>query len=229
MTWSDDPLQKRIETVGRILPHVEAKIVDPLDADCRPLPLNTDGELLVRGYNVSPGYYGDPETTKTLFRDDAEGVRWLITGDIAAIDEDGFLHINGRISACCADVGSDDCRGPYHPRRRESVALGNRVHVPVRSLTPFTSSLNRRLDGVADASVVGVPDATLGEVVGVFVQRKDTPAGAALTADALRKHVKSLSPQATPAHVWFLGEAGAPASYPATVSGKVRLLAVELR
>lgn len=68
-----------------------------------------------------------------------------------------------------------------------------------------------------------MPDPTFGEVVGVFIQRKDTPAGAALTADAVRKHVKQLNPQGTPAYVWFLGEDGAPASYPATVSGKVRL------
>ena len=107
MTYTDDPLQKRIETVGRVLPHVSAKIVDPLDRDCKPLPLNTDGELLVRGYNVSPGYYGDPETTASLFRDDAEGVRWLITGDIAAIDEDGFLHINGRISTLLRATDAD--------------------------------------------------------------------------------------------------------------------------
>ena len=99
MSFTDDPVQKRIDTVGRVLPHVSAKIIDPLDAEAKPLPLNTDGELLVRGYNVSPGYYNDPETTKTLFRDDPDGTRWLITGDIAAIDEDGFLHINGRISA----------------------------------------------------------------------------------------------------------------------------------
>lgn len=88
-------------------------------------------------------------------------------------------------------------------------------------------SICLRLDGVADASVIGVPDDLHGELIGVFVQRKDTAAGRALTRATVRAHVKAANPQAAPAYVWFLGEDGAPTAYPATVSGKIRK--VELR
>jgi len=89
-TSCDDPLERRVGTVGRVHPHVEIKIVD---ADGRVVPPGTPGELCTRGYSVMLGYWGDPE--KTAESIDRAG--WMHTGDLATIDEDGYCNIVGRI------------------------------------------------------------------------------------------------------------------------------------
>ena len=86
----DDPLDKRVATVGRVHPHVEVKIVDPQG---RTVPVGATGELLTRGYSVMLRYWGDPERTQESI--DAEG--WMHTGDQATIDEEGYCAIVGRI------------------------------------------------------------------------------------------------------------------------------------
>jgi len=87
---TDDPLERRVSTVGRVHPHVEVKIVD---ADGQIVPTGVTGELLTRGYSVMLGYWNDPDrTTETL---DSEG--WMHTGDLATIDEDGYCNIVGRL------------------------------------------------------------------------------------------------------------------------------------
>ncbi len=87
---TDDPIERRVSTVGRILPHVEAKVVD---AEGRIVPRGTAGELLTRGYLVMLGYWNDPEKTREAI--DAAG--WMHTGDLATIDAEGYCNIVGRI------------------------------------------------------------------------------------------------------------------------------------
>ena len=87
---TDDPLQRRVSTVGRIHPHVEVKIVDE---DGRILPPGEKGELLTRGYSVMQGYWGDDERTAETI--DSAG--WMHTGDLATIDEEGYCNIVGRV------------------------------------------------------------------------------------------------------------------------------------
>ncbi len=89
-TTIDDPLQRRVSTVGRIHPHVEVKIVD---ADGRIVPRGTAGELCTRGYLVMLGYWGDAERT----REAIDAARWMHTGDLATIDAEGYCNIVGRI------------------------------------------------------------------------------------------------------------------------------------
>lgn len=90
-TTVDDPVEKRLETVGRIQPHTEAKVVDP---DTRAiLPVNTPGELVVRGYLTMKAYWDEPQKTREV-KDD-EG--WVSTGDLAVFDERGYCSITGRI------------------------------------------------------------------------------------------------------------------------------------
>lgn len=87
---TDDPLELRVATVGRVHPHLEVKIVD---AEGRVVPRGVAGELCTRGYSVMRGYWGDPEKT-------AEAVdpgRWMHTGDLATIDEAGYCNIVGRV------------------------------------------------------------------------------------------------------------------------------------
>jgi fatty-acyl-CoA synthase len=90
-TRTDDPLERRVTTVGRLLPGLEAKIVDPVTGET--LPPGKPGEYCVRGFVVMKGYYNKPEeTAKTI---DADG--WLHSGDLAIMDEDGYFNIVGRI------------------------------------------------------------------------------------------------------------------------------------
>ena len=80
-TRYNDPLDKRIETVGQVLPHVDAMVVDPDDETRTPLPLDAPGNLIVSGYNVCKGYWNnESETAKAVWKD-ADGVEWFSTGD----------------------------------------------------------------------------------------------------------------------------------------------------
>ena len=89
-TSVSDPIEKRVETVGRILPHTEIKIVD---RDGKVLPVGEAGELLTRGYCVMPKYWNDPEKTANAI----DEARWIASGDLATMDAEGYFRIVGRI------------------------------------------------------------------------------------------------------------------------------------
>lgn len=88
-SFVDDPTEKRCETVGRIHPHLEVKIIDQ---DGRTVPVGQQGELCTRGYAVMKGYWGDEERTADSIRDG-----WMHTGDLAVLDGEGFCSITGRL------------------------------------------------------------------------------------------------------------------------------------
>jgi fatty-acyl-CoA synthase len=90
-TRRDDPLERRVGTVGRPLPHVEVKIVDP--ASGRVVPRGEPGELCTRGSSVMLGYWDEPEKTAEAI----DAARWMHTGDLATMDADGYCNIVGRI------------------------------------------------------------------------------------------------------------------------------------
>ena len=89
-TTTDDPINLRVTTVGKALPHTEVKIVDPQTGAT--LPLGEQGELYTRGYHVMKGYYNDVDATRGVI--DADG--WLHTGDLSVLDENGYCKITGR-------------------------------------------------------------------------------------------------------------------------------------
>jgi fatty-acyl-CoA synthase len=90
-TLRDDTIERRTQTVGRVLPDMEVQIVDPVTRV--EVSSGAPGELCVRGYNVMLGYYNNPDATRAVL--DSEG--WLRTGDQATIDGDGYVRITGRI------------------------------------------------------------------------------------------------------------------------------------
>lgn len=96
MTTTDDPMEKRIDSVGRLLPHVEAKIVDPEDRS-KILPVGQRGELAVSGYLLMKGYWGDEAKTNEVMLPDESGKVWMHTGDEATIDAEGYVRITGRL------------------------------------------------------------------------------------------------------------------------------------
>ncbi|WP_323766922.1 AMP-binding protein [Marinovum sp.] len=85
----DDPLDKRVSTVGRVHPHVECKVVGP---DGQTMPIGTQGELWTRGYSVMKGYWNDAQKTRDAIVDG-----WMQTGDLAVIDAEGYCDITGRV------------------------------------------------------------------------------------------------------------------------------------
>jgi fatty-acyl-CoA synthase len=85
----DDPLEKRVSTVGRILPHLEVKVVD---TQGHTVPVGQTGELCTRGYSVMLGYWGDAARSAEAVRDG-----WMFTGDLATIDAQGYCNIVGRV------------------------------------------------------------------------------------------------------------------------------------
>ena len=87
---TDDPLDKRVSTVGRIMPHVQVKIIDE---NGQVVPRGEKGELCTRGYSVMRGYWNEPEKTA----DSIDGGGWMHTGDLAILDEEGYCNIVGRV------------------------------------------------------------------------------------------------------------------------------------
>jgi len=147
----DDPLDKRVGTVGRVHPHVEVKIIDASTGAV--VPRGTPGELCTRGYSVMLGYWNNPEATRTSI--DAAG--WMHTGDLATMDEDGYVKIVGRIKDMIIRGGEN-----VYPREIEEF-----LHTH---------------PGVSEAQVIGVPSEKYGEEVMAWVKPKP---GTTLTQEEL--------------------------------------------
>jgi fatty-acyl-CoA synthase len=150
-TALDDPLDKRVNTVGRVHPHVEVKVVDPVTGHT--VPRGTPGEQCTRGYSVMLGYWNDPDATARAI--DADG--WMHTGDLAVMDDDGYLSIVGRIKDMIIRGGEN-----IYPREIEEFLHG--------------------LPGIAEAHVIGVPSERYGEEVEAWVKLRD---GVSLTVEEL--------------------------------------------
>ena len=141
-TAVDDPVEERVTTVGRVHPHLEIKIVDP-DTGAT-VPRGTAGEQCTRGYSVMLGYWDDPEATAKAI-DDAG---WMHTGDLAVMDDDGYLKIVGRIKDMIIRGGEN-----VYPREIEEF-----LH---------------RIPEVSDVQVIGVPSERHGEEVMAWVKLHD--------------------------------------------------------
>src|SRR3954454_6743799 len=155
-TRADDPLERRVGTVGRVGQHVEVKVVDPDTG--RVVERGEAGELCTRGYSVMLGYWQDPERTAEAI--DPAG--WMHTGDLATMDDDGYLNIVGR--------------------SKDMVIRGGENVYP-REVEEFLYSL----PAVHDVAVFGVPDDRYGEELCAWIQVKD---GASVTEEEIREFCK---------------------------------------
>lgn len=155
-TATDDPLDKRVGTVGRVHPHVEIKIIDPESGAS--VARGESGEFCTRGYSVMKGYWNDEEKTAEAI--DADG--WMHTGDLATMDEVGYVNIVGRIKDMVIRGGEN-----IYPREVEEFLYS---HPDIR-----------------DVQVLGVPDAKYGEELVAFLQTDD---GVKITADDIRDFCK---------------------------------------
>jgi fatty-acyl-CoA synthase len=111
-TAVDDPLEKRVSTIGRVHPHVEVKIVDPATGVV--VPRGTPGEQCTRGYSVMLGYWGDEAATALAIDEDG----WMHSGDLSTMDEDGYVNIVGRIKDMVIRGGEN-----IYPREIEEFLL----------------------------------------------------------------------------------------------------------
>jgi fatty-acyl-CoA synthase len=137
-TATDDPIEKRVGTVGRVHPHVECKIIDPSTG--LTVPRGVTGELLSRGYLVMLGYWDNPEATTRAI----DAARWMHTGDLAVMDEDGYVTIVGRSKDMIIRGGEN-----VYPREVEEFLYAH--------------------PAVQDVQVIGVPDQKYGEEVMAWV------------------------------------------------------------
>lgn len=142
MTNTQDSIEKRVSTVGRKMPFIEVKLVDPETGE--DVPVNTQGEVVIRGYSVMKGYYKMSEATAQTI--DKDG--WLHSGDLAMMDNDGYFNITGRIKDMIIRGGEN-----IYPKELEEFLYTN--------------------PKVKDVQVIGVPDKNYGEEVCACVILKE--------------------------------------------------------
>jgi fatty-acyl-CoA synthase len=155
-TRADAPLDKRVSTVGQVHPHLEIKIIDP--ATARVVPVGTPGELCSRGYSVMLGYWNNEEATRQAI----DAARWMHSGDLAVMDEEGYINIVGRIKDMIIRGGEN-----VYPREIEEFLYTH--------------------PKVSDVQVIGVPDAKYGEEIMAWVRLRE---GEAASAEELREYCR---------------------------------------
>ncbi|MEU8841144.1 AMP-binding protein [Streptomyces roseus] len=154
-TRAGDSVERRVSTVGRVGPHLEVKVIDPQSG--RTVRRGEPGELCTRGYSVMLGYWGEPERTAEA----VDAARWMHTGDLAVMDEDGYLSITGRIKDMVIRGGEN-----VYPREVEEFLHGH--------------------PDVLDVQVIGVPDTKYGEELMAWVRMRE--GAPPLTAAAVRAY-----------------------------------------
>ncbi len=140
-TRADDDLDRRTATVGRVMPHVEIKVVDPKTGLV--VPIGTPGEICTRGYSVMLGYWNEPHNTAEAI----DSARWIHTGDLAVMRDDGYVNIVGRIKDLVIRGGEN-----IYPREIEEFLY---LHPDIE-----------------DVAVIGVPDARYGEELMAWIRMR---------------------------------------------------------
>ena len=153
-TREDDDLDRRTATVGRVMPHVEIKVIDPVSGLV--VPRGTPGEFCTRGYSVMLGYWEEPEKTAEAI----DAGRWMHTGDLAVMREDGYVNIVGRIKDMVIRGGEN-----VYPREIEEFLYGH--------------------PDIEDVAVIGVPDERYGEELMAWIRLR--PGAPELDAASLRE------------------------------------------
>jgi fatty-acyl-CoA synthase len=152
----DDPIEARVSTVGHIHPHLECKIVDPGTGAL--VPRGTPGELCTRGYSVMLGYWENAAATA----DSIDAARWMHTGDLAVMRDDGYVNISGRIKDMIIRGGEN-----VYPREIEEFLYSH--------------------PKVSEVQVIGVPDVKYGEEICAWVRLRE---GEAATDEELRAYCR---------------------------------------
>ena len=169
---TDDPVERRVSTVGQVLPHIEIKIVD---TEGKAVPRGETGEFCTRGYSVMKGYWNDPEKTAEAI--DEGG--WMHTGDLATMDEQGYVNIVGRLKDMVIRGGEN-----VYPREIEEFLY--------------------RHPKVQDVQVIGVPDPRYGEEICAWIKLHQ---GSTATAEEILEFCKGeIAHYKIPRYIEFVPE-----------------------
>jgi len=169
----DDPIEVRVSTVGRIHPHLECKIVSSETGEI--VPRGTQGELCTRGYSVMLGYWDNPEATAEAI----DSARWMHSGDLAVMRDDGCVNISGRMKDMIIRGGEN-----IYPRELEELLYSH--------------------PKVSEAQVIGLPDLKYGEEICAWVRLRE---GQCATEDEIREFCRSqIATYKIPRYVRFVTE-----------------------
>ena len=167
-----DPIDKQVSTVGCVHPHLEVKIID---AEGRIVPRGEVGEFCLRGYSVMAGYWGDAEASAAAI----DRARWMHSGDLASMDEDGYVNIVGRIKDMVIRGGEN-----IYPKEIEEFFYAH--------------------PDVQEVQVFGVSDARFGEEVCAWIKLRE---GASVSAEELRGWcIGKIAHYKVPRHIQFVTE-----------------------
>ncbi|KAL1989795.1 hypothetical protein VTN49DRAFT_6992 [Thermomyces lanuginosus] len=193
--FTTDTIERRLTTVGKVMPHASAKVIDPKTGQT--LKIGERGELCMAGYQLHRGYWKNPEKTAEAFLEDENGVVWLRTGDEAVLDADGYCSITGRF--------------------KDIIIRGGENIYPLEIEERLTAH-----PAISRAAVVGLPDHYYGEVVAAFLEI--APGQKAPTPSEIRDWTRqTLGRHKAPKYVFILGSSPAiPATMPQTGSGKIQ-------
>lgn len=213
MLDASDPLELKLGTVGRILPHTIAKIID---ASGRVVPRGVRGEVCVAGYLLQKGYYkNDVKTAEAMKEED--GRIWMYTGDEGSIDKDGYCSITGRIKdIIIRGTMSLAGLGELQNTLLTLAVLGGENIFPLE--------VEERLmkhPAVSMASVVGLKNERYGEAVAAFLIAHGGQSLPSIS-DIRDFSRQTLSHHKTPAHIFWVGSPGSIDQIPMTASGKVQ-------
>ena len=210
MTEATDSMEQRLETVGRVFPHVSAKVVD---SENRIVPCGVRGELCVSGWLLQKGYFNNPEKTAEVMVPDDNGVLWMHTGDEATIDEAGYCRITGRIKDIII-------RGEWWFVFVRDVVVMLTSGIAGENIYPL--EIEERLlehPSISHAAVVGVKDDRYGEAVAAFLQVR--PGAGKIPTDDLRQWVREgLGRHKAPSHIFWVGLSEMVRDFPLTGNGK---------
>lgn len=192
---TSDTIQRRLTTVGKVMPHAQAKIISPRTGET--VKVGERGELCMAGYQVHKGYWKNSSKTAESFLEDENGTVWLRTGDEAVLDSEGYCSITGRFKDIIIRGGEN-----IYPLEIEE------------RLTAHPATLR--------AAVVGIPDSHYGEVVGAFLAVEE--GHTCPTAEEIRDWTRqTLGRHKAPKHVFIFGsDSRLPSAMPQTGSGKVQ-------
>lgn len=191
--YVDDSIDRRLTTVGTLMPHGHAKIVD---REGKIVPVGVRGELCMAGYQLQQGYWRNPEKTAEAMERDENGVLWLHTGDEAVFDEHGYCSITGRFKDIIIRGGEN-----IYPLEIEERLVAH--------------------PAIERAIVVGLPHPRYQEVPSAFLQRAEGAQRPSL--DEIQEFTRrTLGRHKAPMHVFWLGEDGVTSDIPITGSGKIK-------
>lgn len=231
--YHDDPICKKLNTVGQPMPYIHAKVID---RDGHIVPRGIRGELCISGYQLQKGYWNNQEKTDEVMVRDEDGVLWLKTGDEACMYEDGSCSITGRYKEIIIRGGENIYPLEIEERLVQNAQIERAIVVGIRNkhygevvgaflqyiegaeAASTTQDVNQQANQISKAIETGDP-VTLAK----RVQSASQSTASILTDDEVKNWVREkLGRHKAPAHIFWLGHNGVPSEVPLTGSGKVR-------